>query len=109
MSVQNELNTGGETVVLDRPSAGGVYASLFEKISLNPVSELSALHSRAGRCPVVAETCLNHRIKGVEGIYNRHQYFNERKAALSHWWDLMVALTLNSGESYNVTPLKKAD
>ncbi|WP_206507633.1 type VI secretion system contractile sheath domain-containing protein, partial [Enterobacter kobei] len=43
MSVQNEKNTGGETVVLDRPSAGGVYASLFEKINLNPVSELSAL------------------------------------------------------------------
>ncbi|ELN2579151.1 type VI secretion system contractile sheath large subunit, partial [Enterobacter kobei] len=43
MSVQNEKNTGGETVVLDRPSAGGVYASLFEKISLTPVSELSAL------------------------------------------------------------------
>jgi integrase len=32
--------------------------------------------------PVVAERCLNHRIKGVEGIYNRHQYFDERKAAL---------------------------
>lgn len=31
MSVQNELNTGGDTVVLDRPSAGGVYASLFKK------------------------------------------------------------------------------
>lgn len=29
--------------------------------------------------PVVAERCLNHRIKGVEGIYNRYQYFDERK------------------------------
>lgn len=29
--------------------------------------------------PIVAERCLNHRIKGVEGIYNRHQYFDERK------------------------------
>lgn len=29
--------------MLERPAAGGVYASLFEKINLNPVSELSAL------------------------------------------------------------------
>ena len=43
MSVQNEKTAGGESVVLERPLAGGVYASLFEKINLNPVSELSAL------------------------------------------------------------------
>ncbi|CCG85438.1 putative prophage CPS-53 integrase [Erwinia piriflorinigrans CFBP 5888] len=56
--------------------------------------------------PVVAERCLNHRIKGVEGIYNRHQYFDERKAALTQWADLLVAL--ERGEEYNVTPLRKA-
>lgn len=44
MSVQNNI-TGGESVVLERPAAGGVYASLFEKINLSPVSELSALDS----------------------------------------------------------------
>ena len=55
--------------------------------------------------PVVAERCLNHRIKGVEGIYNRHQYFDERKAALSQWADLLVAL--EHGEQYNVTLIKK--
>lgn len=43
MSVKNENATGGESVLLERPEAGGVYASLFEKINLNPVSELSAL------------------------------------------------------------------
>ncbi|SCM54658.1 type VI secretion system contractile sheath domain-containing protein, partial [Hafnia alvei] len=43
MSVKNENNAGGASVVLERPLAGGVYASLFEKINLNPVSELSAL------------------------------------------------------------------
>lgn len=30
----------------------------------------------------VAERCLNHKLKGVEGIYNRHDYFNERRDAL---------------------------
>ncbi|MGK3144676.1 type VI secretion system contractile sheath large subunit, partial [Pantoea sp. C2G6] len=41
----NESSAGGENVVLERPAAGGVYASLFEKINLNPVSQLSALDS----------------------------------------------------------------
>lgn len=56
--------------------------------------------------PVIAERCLNHKIPGVEGIYNRHQYFDERKAALAQWCDLLVAL--ERGEDYNVTPLRKA-
>ena len=43
MSVKNENTAGGESIVLERPVAGGVYASLFEKINLNPVSTLSAL------------------------------------------------------------------
>lgn len=29
----------------------------------------------------VAERCLNHKLKGVEGIYNRHDYFDERRDA----------------------------
>ncbi|XBS69919.1 integrase arm-type DNA-binding domain-containing protein [Acerihabitans sp. KWT182] len=56
--------------------------------------------------PVVAERCLNHRIKGVEGIYNRHQYFEERKAALAQWTTLLVAL--ERGENYNVAFFTKA-
>ncbi|MBH2985571.1 tyrosine-type recombinase/integrase [Serratia marcescens] len=53
--------------------------------------------------PIVAERCLNHRIKGVEGIYNRHQYFAERRAALELWADLLVAL--EQGENYNVVSI----
>jgi integrase len=56
--------------------------------------------------PIVAERCLNHRIQGVEGIYNRHQYFDERRAALAQWTDLLVAL--ERGEDYNVTPISRA-
>jgi integrase len=29
----------------------------------------------------VAERCLNHKLKGVEGIYDRYDYFGERKVA----------------------------
>lgn len=56
--------------------------------------------------PVVAERCLNHRIKGVEGIYNRYQYFNERRDALAKWTTLLVSL--ERGEHYNVTPIRRA-
>ena len=42
-------------------------------------SHLAAL----GVQPQVAERCLNHKLKGVEGIYDRHDYFEERKAALN--------------------------
>ncbi|MGY5798410.1 tyrosine-type recombinase/integrase [Rheinheimera faecalis] len=30
----------------------------------------------------IAERCLNHKLKGVEGIYNKHDYFEERNEAL---------------------------
>lgn len=58
MSVKNENAAGNESVVLERPAAGGVYASLFEKINLNPVSELSALDiwqdaQAMGKVPVI--------------------------------------------------------
>nr|WP_255413723.1 type VI secretion system contractile sheath large subunit [Serratia sp. Nf2] len=43
MSVKNENAVGGESIVLERSQARGVYTSLFEKINLSPVSELSAL------------------------------------------------------------------
>jgi len=56
--------------------------------------------------PVVAERCLNHKIKGVEGIYNRHQYFEERKDALNKWAGLLEALI--EGRDYNVTPISQA-
>jgi len=31
----------------------------------------------------VAERCLNHKLKGVEGIYDRHDYFEERLVAMN--------------------------
>ncbi|MCK7331464.1 tyrosine-type recombinase/integrase [Enterobacter bugandensis] len=50
--------------------------------------------------PLIAERCLNHKIPGIEGIYNRHQYFNERKAALAQWADLLVVL--ENGDDYSL-------
>jgi integrase len=33
----------------------------------------------------VAERALNHKIRDVEGIYDQHDYFAERKEALARW------------------------
>ena len=38
----------------------------------------------------VAERCLGHAIRGVEGIYARHDYFKERRAALEQWTGLVI-------------------
>ncbi|WP_367278121.1 tyrosine-type recombinase/integrase [uncultured Photobacterium sp.] len=41
-----------------------------------------SLLARLGVQGHVAERCLNHKVKGVEGIYNRHDYLDERREAL---------------------------
>lgn len=32
--------------------------------------------------PHIAERCLNHKLKGIEGVYNKHDYLEERREAL---------------------------
>ncbi|CNJ19042.1 TPA: tyrosine-type recombinase/integrase [Yersinia enterocolitica] len=77
-----------------------------ENVTIHDFRRTARTHlASLGVDPVVAERCLNHRIKGVEGIYNRHQYFDERKAALAQWAALLVAL--ERGEDYNVTPINR--
>ena len=41
----------------------------------------------------IAERCLNHKIKGVAGVYNRYDYLEERRSALSTLADLVIPLT----------------
>ncbi|PFH10914.1 integrase [Collimonas sp. PA-H2] len=38
----------------------------------------------------ITEMCLNHKLRGVEGIYDVHTYFDERKDALTKWGDFLV-------------------
>lgn len=52
----------------------------------------------------VAERALNHKLRGVEGIYNRHDYFDERRQALTLWAELLVSL--ERGEPPKVVPLR---
>jgi len=54
----------------------------------------------------VAERCLNHKIGGVEGIYDAGDYLPERRAALDKW--AMFLESCEAGKVWNVTPIKKA-
>ena len=55
--------------------------------------------------PHISERCLNHKIKGVEGIYDGYDYFEERKAGLNVLSDLLVQL--ESGALDKVIPIKR--
>lgn len=45
-----------------------------------------------GAEPHVAERCLNHKPRRVEGVYNRHDYFEERRRVLEAWGQLLLKL-----------------
>ena len=53
--------------------------------------------------PHVAERCLNLKLEGVEGIYNRHDYFAERKVALEGWGQLLEQF--EQGECAKMIPI----
>jgi len=54
----------------------------------------------------VSEMCLNHKLAGVEGIYDRYTYYDERRSALELWAAHLCARM--RGEEWNVTPLRKS-
>ncbi len=55
-------------------------------ICVAPRTHLAALGVRRE----VAERCLGHKLKGVEGTYDRHDYFKERRLALTQWTRVIV-------------------
>jgi integrase len=68
-------------------------------------TQLAAL----GIAPHVAERVLNHKPKGVEGTYNTHDYFQERRAALNLWAQVVDACEQGREwmpEADNVVPLR---
>ena len=85
-----------------RPLLAGVPNFTIHDFRRTARTHLAAL----GVDPFVAERCLNHKVKGVEGIYNRHDYYDERKKALDEWARLLKALEDGRGD-YNVIPLRK--
>ena len=75
---ENTLNVALSKV---KPLMEGVENFTIHDFRRTARTHLAAL----GIGPHIAERCLNHKIKGVEGIYNRHDYFPERREALAKW------------------------
>jgi integrase len=62
----------------------------MENFTIHDFRRTTRTHLAAlGVEPHIAERCLNHKIDGVEGIYNRHAYFDERRKALARWADVL--------------------
>ena len=47
----------------------------------------------------ISEMCLNHKLSGVEGIYDRHTYFEERREALGKWAGVLMSMECATSES----------
>lgn len=78
----------------------------LDRFTIHDLRRTARTHLEAlGVVPHIAERCLNHKIKGVEGIYNRHDYFEERKAALNAWAALLMQF--EQGRTDKVIPLRK--
>jgi integrase len=65
-----------------------------------------SLMSRAGVRPDIAERVLGHAILGVEGVYDRHTYADEKSDALNRLAAL-VGTTLNPPDNANVVPMRR--
>jgi len=101
-----DLNTVGAALAKNiRPvlKKQGVTEFTVHDLRRTARSHLSAL----GVSPYVAERCLNHAVKGVESIYNRHDFFEERKAALQAWADVLDQCERGGAEVIELKPAKK--
>lgn len=59
-----------------------------------------------GVAPYIAEMCLNHKpAKGIEAVYNVHDYFEERRAALNALSDLLAQC--EKGDAKKVVPFRQ--
>lgn len=94
---ENTLNVAMSKV---KPLLGDMENFCIHDFRRTARTHLAAL----GINPYVAERCLNHKIEGVEGIYNQHDYFPERKEALAKWASFLEAC--EAGKDWNVIPMR---
>jgi len=90
---ENTLNVALSKVKANMP---GVESFTIHDFRRTARTHLAAL----GVDSHIAERCLNHKLKGVEGIYNR-----QRKEALQKLANFLEAC--EAGKDWNVTPIRK--
>jgi len=57
----------------------------------------------------VAERCLGHKLRGVEGTYDRYDYFRERRAALESWAALLLSIERGDCKVAPLRPRRSAE
>jgi len=83
-----------------KPLADGMENFTIHDFRRTARTHLSAL----GVSPHIAERCLNHKIEGVQGIYDQHDYFDERREGLTKW--AMFLESCEQGTDWNVVPIR---
>lgn len=79
----------------------------LEHFTLHDLRRTARTHlSMLGVKPHVSERCLNHRLPGINDVYDTYDYLDERRAALELWEQKLRALEV--GKSFNVVPLRGA-
>lgn len=74
--------------------------SSLESFTVHDLRRTARTHLAVlGVPPYIAEMCLNHKPKGIEAVYNVHDYFNERKDALQSLSDLLECCETNALEA----------
>ncbi|TFT39658.1 type VI secretion system contractile sheath large subunit, partial [Proteus mirabilis] len=69
MSVNSEnVSTNSTTTVLNESTQGGVYASLFEKINLTPISEMSDINVFQDNS-ALADTTADERVTAAVQVF----------------------------------------
>jgi len=78
----------------------------LEPFTVHDLRRTARTHLAAlGVAPYIAEMCLNHKpAKGIEAVYNVHDYFEERRAALGALSDLLAQC--EKGKADKVIPIK---
>ncbi len=77
----------------------------LEHFTLHDLRRTARTHlARLGVAPHVAERCLNHKLPGINDIYDTHDYLAERRLALNAWANLLVRL--DKGETGKVVPIR---
>lgn len=79
---ENTLNVAMSKV---KPLLGEMKSFVIHDFRRTARTHLSSL----GVTPYIAERCLNHKVDGVEGIYDRHDYFDERREAFAKWAEFL--------------------
>ena len=77
----------------------------MENFTIHDFRRTARTHLAAlGVVPHIAERCLNHKVEGVEGIYDRHDYFAERREGLVKWANFLESC--ETGKDWNVVPIR---